>query len=195
MRRRVCVFCGSSAGNREVYTAAARSVAQSLAANGIGIVYGGGRTGLMGALADAALAAGGQITGVMPQHLVAKEVAHSGLTEMRIVGSMHERKAMMAELSDAFLALPGGFGTLEEFCEILTWTQLGLYRKPCGILNVAGYFDHLLALFDHAVDEKFLRPIHRGIVIAGSEAESVITRLLGYEPPVVDKWLDALKEA
>jgi uncharacterized protein (TIGR00730 family) len=195
MRRRVCVFCGSSAGNREAYTTAAKSVAQSLVSQGVGIVYGGGRTGLMGALADAALSAGGEITGIMPRHLVAKEVAHSGLTELRIVGSMHERKALMAELSDAFIALPGGFGTLEEFCEVLTWTQLGLYRKPCGILNVAGYFDHLLALFDHAVTERFLRPIHRGIVIAGSDPESLITQLLQYEPPVVDKWIDALKEA
>ncbi len=173
-----------------MYTEAARSVARCLVSNGIGIVYGGGRTGLMGSLADEALAAGGQIIGIMPRHLVSKEVSHTGLSDLRIVNSMHERKAMMGELSDAFLALPGGFGTLEEFCEVLTWTQLGLYRKPCGILNVAGYYDHLLALFDHAVAEQLLRPIHRDIVISGDDPESLIARLLEYEPPIVDKWLE-----
>lgn len=191
MHRRVCVFCGSSSGNRDVYAAAAKSVAQCLVAKGIGIVYGGGGTGLMGVLADTALEAGGEIIGIIPRHLVSKEVSHTGLSDLRVVGSMHERKAMMGELSDAFLALPGGFGTLEEFCEVLTWTQLGLYRKPCGILNVNGFYDHLLALFDHAVDEQFLRAIHRGIVISGDQPESLITRLLEYEAPVVDKWLEA----
>ena len=144
----------------------------------------------MGTLADAAIEAGGEVIGIIPGHLVAREVAHAGLTELRVVGSMHERKAMMAELADAFLALPGGFGTFEEFCEIITWTQLGLHRKPCGILNVEGYYDHLLALFDHAVAEQFLKPVHRSIVIAGDEPETLIGRLLEYEPPVVDKWLD-----
>jgi len=144
----------------------------------------------MGTLADAAIQAGGEVIGIIPRHLRQREVAHEGLTELRVVGSMHERKAMMAELSDAFLALPGGFGTFEEFCEIITWTQLGLQRKPCGILNVEGYYDHLLALFDHAVAEQFLKPMHRRIVITGDEAESLVGRLLEYEAPVVDKWLE-----
>ncbi len=190
MARRVCVFCGSSSGIRPSYTSAAKSVGRCLAANGISIVYGGGRTGLMGTLADAAIEAGGEVIGIIPRHLRQREVAHEGLTELRVVGSMHERKAMMAELADAFLALPGGFGTFEEFCEIITWTQLGLHRKPCGILNVDGYYDHLLALFDHAVAEQFLRPLDRSIVIAGDRPEPLVGRLLKYEAPVVDKWLD-----
>lgn len=190
MPRRVCVFCGSSSGIRPAYTSAARSVGRCLAANRIGIVYGGGRTGLMGAMADAAMEAGGDVIGVIPGHLRQREVAHEGLTELRVVGSMHERKAMMAELADAFLALPGGFGTFEEFCEIITWTQLGLHRKPCGILNVEGYYDHLLALFDHAVAEQFLKAAHRSIVISGEDPEGLIGLLLEYEAPVVDKWLD-----
>ncbi len=145
----------------------------------------------MGVLADAALEAGGEAIGVMPRHLADMEVAHTGLTDLRIVGSMHERKALMAELSDAFLALPGGFGTIEEFCEILTWTQLGLHRKPCGILNVEGYYNDLLTFFDHAVAEQFLRPEHRRIVLSGDEPEALIHRLLESEAPVVDKWLEA----
>jgi uncharacterized protein (TIGR00730 family) len=170
--------------------AAASSVGRCLAAQGIPIVYGGGRTGLMGAMADAAMEAGGEVVGIIPGHLRQREVAHEGLTELRVVDSMHERKAMMAELADAFLALPGGFGTFEEFCEIITWTQLGLHRKACGLLNIDGYYDHLLALFDHAVAEQFLKPVHRSIVIAGDEPGKLIARLLDYEAPVVDKWLD-----
>jgi len=144
----------------------------------------------MGALADAALAAGGEVIGVIPQSLVEKEVAHTGLSDWRVVGSMHERKALMAELSGAFIALPGGFGTLEEFCEVLTWTQLGLQRKPCGILNVEGYYDHLLKLFDHAVAEQFLKPVHRRMVISDNDPESLVRRLLEYEAPQTDKWID-----
>ena len=144
----------------------------------------------MGALADAALAVGGDVIGVIPQSLVQKEVAHTGLSDLRVVGSMHERKALMAELSDAFIALPGGFGTLEEFCEVLTWTQLGLQRKPCGILNVEGYYDHLLTLFDHAVTEQFLKPVHRQMVISDHDPESLVRRLLEYEAPQTDKWID-----
>ena len=147
-------------------------------AHGIAIVYGGSNVGLMGALADAALDAGGEVTGVIPRSLVEKEVAHRRLSDLRVTGSMHQRKALMAELSDAFIALPGGYGTFEEFCEALTWTQLGLQRKPCGILNVEGYYDPLLALFDHAAAEGFLRPVHRGMVIADSDPESLIVRLL-----------------
>ena len=144
---------------------------------------------MMGALADAALEAGGEVIGVMPRSLVEKEIAHPRLSDLRIVGSMHERKAQMAELSDAFIALPGGYGTLEEFCEVLTWTQLGLQRKPCGILNIDGYYDHLLALFDYAVKQEFLKPIHREIVISESSPEWLVGRLLEYDPPLVDKWI------
>ena len=193
MAKRICVFCGSSSGVRESYAQAARSLARHLVSKGIGVVYGGGKVGLMGTLADAALEAGGEVIGVIPQSLVAKEVGHGGLSELRVVGSMHERKALMAELSDAFIALPGGYGTFEEFCEVLTWTQLGLHRKPCGVLNVERYYDPLLALFDHAVAEQFVKPAHRGIVIADDHVESLVARLLEYEPPVVNKWID-LKE-
>ncbi len=149
----VCVFCGSSFGASPVYATAARALGSLLAARGSTLVYGGSRVGLMGAVADAALAAGGKVIGVIPQSLVLKEVAHSGLTELRVVDSMHERKAMMADLSGGFIALPRGFGTFEEFCEVLTWAQLGLHRKPCALLNVNGYFDDLLRLFDHGVEE------------------------------------------
>ncbi|MFN7920044.1 MAG: TIGR00730 family Rossman fold protein [Bryobacteraceae bacterium] len=155
----------------------------------IGIVYGGGNVGLMGTLADAALAAGGDVIGVIPKALVAKEVCHSGLSDLRVVESMHERKALMAELSGAFVALPGGFGTFEEFCEVLTWTQLGLHRKPCGLLNVAGYYDPLLALFDHAVAEQFVKPVHRGMVIAETQPETMVERILAVDVPAVDKWI------
>jgi len=187
---RICVFCGSSPGARPAYAAAAATLARLLAARGIGIVYGGGRVGLMGALADAALEAGGEVIGVMPRSLVAKDVAHARLSDLRVAGSMHERKALMAELSGAFIALPGGYGTFEEFCEALTWTQLGLQRKACGILNVEGYYDPLLALFDRAVAERFLKPVHRAMAISDSDPESLIVRLLEFEPPVADKWMD-----
>jgi uncharacterized protein (TIGR00730 family) len=164
-------------------------LARHLVANGIAIVYGGGKDGLMGRLADAALEAGGEVIGVMPRALVDRERSHPRLSELRVVGSMHERKAQMAELSDAFIALPGGYGTLEEFCEVLTWTQLGLQRKPCGILNIDGYYDPLLSLFDHAVEEQFLKPDHRRMVLSDSSPESLVSRLLQYEPPLVGKWI------
>ena len=183
------MFCGSSPGARPCYVAAATSLATHLVANKISIVYGGSNVGLMGALADAALGAGGNVTGVIPRSLVEKEVAHRRLSDLRVVGSMHERKALMSELSDAFIALPGGFGTFEEFCEVLTWTQLGLQRKPCGILNVEGYYDHLLSLFDHAVTEQFLKLPHRRMVVSDSDPGSLIVRLLEYEAPVTDKWI------
>lgn len=143
----------------------------------------------MGRLADAAIEAGGEVIGVMPRFLVEKEVSHPRLSDLRVVGSMHERKSQMADLSDAFIALPGGYGTFEEFCEVLTWTQLGLQRKPCGILNIDGYYDQLLSLFDHAVNEQFLQPVHRQIVLSDSNAESLVARLLAYEPPIVEKWI------
>ena len=189
MIKRICIFCGSNKGTRPVYVQAAQTVARLLVAHQIGIVYGGGNVGLMGVLADTARAAGGEVTGVIPHSLMAKELAHNGLSDLRVVDSMHERKALMAELSDAFIALPGGYGTFEEFCEVLTWTQLGLQRKPCGILNVAGYYDHLLKLFDHAVAEEFLKSKHREIVLSDSDPGSLIRRLLEYEPPVIDKWI------
>src|SRR5437764_7096254 len=160
--RRVCVFGGASSGWLPVYAAAARGLGSALASRGLGLVYGGGNVGLMGALADAALAAGGEVIGVIPQMLVDRELAHRG-TDLRIVTSMHERKALMAELSDAFVALPGGLGTYEELCEVLTWAQLGIHHKPCGCLNVLDYFRPLESMLDHAVSEGFMRPEHRPI--------------------------------
>ncbi len=190
MAKRIAVFCGSSPGARPCYREAAASLARYLAAQNIGIVYGGGNVGLMGALADAALEAGGDIIGVIPESLGRKERAHTGLADLRVVGSMHERKALMAELADAFIALPGGYGTFEEFCEVLTWTQLGLQRKPCGILNVHGYYDRLLELFDHAVAEQFVHPEHRRMVISASDHRALVENLLQYKLPAVDKWLE-----
>jgi uncharacterized protein (TIGR00730 family) len=189
MAKRICVFCGSSPGARPCYAEAAKSLARYLAANKITVVYGGGKVGLMGTLADATLEAEGQIIGVIPQALLNREVSHSRIPDLRVGGSMHERKAMMAELSDAFIAMPGGFGTFEEFCEVLTWTQLGLHRKPCGLLNVEGYYDPLLALFDHAEAEHFLKPAHRQMVLSESSPELLVDRLLEYKVPVVSKWI------
>jgi hypothetical protein len=175
--RRVCVFCGSSAGNAPEFRAAADDLAREMAARGIGLVFGGGCVGLMGHLADAVLAAGGHAIGVIPDALVAREIAHRGLPDLRVVHSMHERKAMMAELSDAFVALPGGFGTFEELCEAITWTQLGLHRKRCGLLNVAGFYDPLLSLFDGAVRTGFIRDASREIVYATPDARDLLDRL------------------
>ena len=175
--RRVCVFCGSSAGNAPEFRAAAEDLAREMAARGIGLVFGGGCVGLMGHLADAVLAAGGHAIGVIPDALVAREIAHRGLPDLRVVHSMHERKAMMAELSDAFVALPGGFGTFEELCEAITWTQLGLHRKRCGLLNVAGFYDPLLSLFDGAVRTGFIRDASREIVYATADARDLLDRL------------------
>ncbi len=172
-----CVFCGSNRGANPAFAAAAADLARCLVANGIGIVYGGGAVGLMGVLADAALAEGGQVIGVIPRMLVEREIAHKGLTTMHVVGSMHERKALMADLSDAFIAMPGGFGTLDEFCEILTWTQLGLQQKPIGMLNVDGFFDRLLDAFDHAVTEQFVKPTHRDMIVTDREVTSLIDRM------------------
>lgn len=188
--KRVCVFCGSSAGARTIYREAAEQLGQTLAQRGIGLVYGGGRVGLMGTMADAAMAAGGQVIGVIPQALVAKELAHSGVADMRVVGSMHERKALMADLSDAFITLPGGYGTLEEFFEVLSWSQLGLHGKPCGVLNVAGYYDTLLTLVDYAVAEAFVRPAHRFLVLVESDPSCLLDRLAQFQPPQLQKWID-----
>lgn len=187
---RVCVFLGSSSGVRLEYRAAAAALGQALAGRGVGLVYGGARVGLMGAVADAALSAGGEVIGVIPSALVAKEVAHTGLTDLRVVGSMHERKAVMSELSDAFIAAPGGLGTLEELFEILTWAQLGLHRKPCGLLNVQGYFDPLLSFFDHSINEGFIQPEYRRLIVVADAAEPLLDLLAGQTPPRVEKWID-----
>jgi len=188
--RRICVFCGSSTGARPAYAEAARGLGRLLAQRGIGLVYGGSHLGLMGILADAAVAAGGTVTGVIPQMLVRKEVAHRELADLRVVNTMHERKALMAELADGFIAMPGGFGTLEEFCEVLTWGQLGVHRKPCGLLNVEGFFDPLLAMFDRAVAELLLKPANRDLVLTGPDAETLLGRMARFQPLEVDKWVD-----
>lgn len=189
--KRVCVFCGSNAGIRPEYGIAAQELAAVLARRGLGLVYGGGNVGLMGIIAESMLRAGGEVIGVIPQSLVAKELAHHGVTELRIVDTMHQRKALMNELSDAFIALPGGFGTLDEFFEILTWSQLGIHGKPSGLLNVSGYFDSLLAMLDHAVTERFLRPAHRELVIADIDAKSLVQRLGSLSPVQAGKRANA----
>jgi uncharacterized protein (TIGR00730 family) len=187
--RNLCVFCGSSPGRDPVYTRAAREVGRLLAHRGIGVVYGGGRVGMMGAVAEAALAAGGTVLGIIPEALMRSEIAYQGLTELRVVHSMHERKQMMADASDGFLALPGGFGTFEEFCEILTWAQLGIHAKPCGLLNVAGYYDPLMAMFDRAVAEGFLRERHRALMVADSDPERLLTAMARFEAGVAEPLL------
>lgn len=188
--RRICVFCGSNPGRHPAYREAAVSLGETLARRGIGLVYGGASVGLMGAVADSVLAAGGEVIGVIPQMLVAKELAHPGLTEQHVVESMHARKAKMAELSDAFIALPGGVGTLEELFEIWTWAQLGTHAKPCGLLDVNGFYAKLEAFLDHVVEEGFLREGHRGMLMVAREPGALIDAFAGYEPPVVHKWVD-----
>lgn len=188
--RSICVFCGSSLGARPVYQTAAIALGQVLAQRGLQLIYGGGNVGLMGVVADAVLANGGEVIGVIPEFLAAKEIAHPNLTQLHVVASMHDRKALMAELSDGFIALPGGFGTFEEFCEILTWSQLGLHHKPQGLLNIAGYFDPLLQLFDQAVTEQFLRADLRGLVLQASDPDSLLDQFQHYQAPTVEKWAD-----
>lgn len=189
--KRVCVFCGSNKGIRAAYTAAAKLLGEELVRRDIGLVYGGGNVGLMGVIADAVLEAGGEAIGVIPQALVAREVAHQNLTQMHIVNSMHERKALMAELSDAFIALPGGMGTFDEFCEILTWAQLGIHHKPCGILNIENYFSPLLTTFDHAVTEGFLRAEHRALILEAAAPEKLLSLLSQAPPQYLGKWIDS----
>jgi hypothetical protein len=189
--KRFCVFCGSSAGARDDYTRAAQALAAAMARRGLGLVYGGGNVGLMGKIADAMLQAGGEVIGVIPQSLVAREVAHRGLTELRVVDTMHQRKALMNELSDGFIAMPGGFGTFEEFFEIVTWSQLGIHLKPSGLLNVSGYYDPLLKMLDHAVAERFVRPAHRELVIADDDADRLLQRLTDSKPVSVTKKTDS----
>ena len=181
--RRVCVFAGSSAGARPTYAAAARALGAALCRRGLGVVYGGGSVGLMGVLADAMLAGGGEVIGVIPDGLATRELAHPGVTEMRVVGSMHERKATMAALADAFVALPGGLGTLEETLEILTWSQLGIHAKPIGALDVEGYWNGLQRLLAHAVEEGFVRPEHAALLLFGSVPDELLDRLAAWRPP------------
>ena len=192
--KRICVFCGSNAGHDPRYRAEADLLGRLLAGRGIELVYGGGNVGLMGVIADACLGAGGTVIGVIPEALIGKEVAgrvvdHRGLTRLEVVDSMHTRKARMAELADGFIALPGGFGTFEEFCEVLTWGQLGFHVKPMGLLNVNGFYDPLLALFERAVAEGFLREENRAMALAADDIESLLTALAAYRPEPVSKWL------
>jgi uncharacterized protein (TIGR00730 family) len=188
--RSVCVFCGSSTGRQPEYAAAAGAMGQLLAERRIRLVYGGGKVGLMGALADAALAAGGQVVGVIPRMLVEKELAHGGLTELRIVSTMHERKALMAEISDAFIALPGGLGTFEELCEVLTWAQLGIHARPIGCLNVRGYFTPFRLLLDQCIAEGFLQPEQRRLFLEADEPRTLLDLLEHHLLPPVRQWLN-----
>jgi uncharacterized protein (TIGR00730 family) len=186
----ICVYCGSNFGERVSYLEAAQDLGAEMVERGITLVYGGGNVGLMGTVADSVLAAGGKAIGVIPQALVDKEVAHTGLSDLRVVGSMHERKSLMADLADGFIALPGGLGTLEEFCEVATWTQLGLHKKACGLLNIGGFYDGLLSFLNHATNEKFIRPEHRSIVLAEEDPVKLIKKLSQFEVPTVHKWID-----
>jgi uncharacterized protein (TIGR00730 family) len=188
--KRLCVFCGSSPGADIAYRAAAIDVGHALAERGIELVYGGAHVGLMGVVADAALEGGGRVTGVIPQSLVDREIAHPGLSDLRVVGSMHERKAQMAELADAFVALPGGLGTLEELFEIYTWNMLGLHAKPLGLFNVRGYFDGLVRFLDHAVAERFVSPAQRAALLVGEELGELLDGLERWEAPARPKWID-----
>jgi len=189
--RNVCVYCGSSAGARAAYAAQARAFGTALARRGLGLVYGGASVGIMGVLADAVLAAGGRAVGVIPRPLLARELAHRGLTELKVTESMHERKSLMADLADAFVALPGGAGTLEELFEAWTWAQLGLHTKPCGLLDAERYFESLVSFLDHATAEGFVQPRHRAMLLVASDPEHLLDRLARYEPPAVQPWLRA----
>lgn len=186
----ITVFCGSSSGFRAEYAEAARVLARLFAENNIRLIFGGGKVGLMGIIADEVMRLGGEVIGIIPDSLDRKEVGHRGITELRVVDSMHERKAQMAELADGFIAMPGGIGTFEEFFEILTWAQLGFHEKPCAILNVAGYYDGLLALCDHAVQEGFLRPAHRQLILEDENPEILLEKMRNLKPVPVEKWID-----
>jgi len=188
--RAICVFCGSSPGAVGKYAEVARELGRQLVRRELELVYGGGRVGLMGVLADAVLDAGGRVTGVIPEALERREVAHGGVTDLRVVASMHERKALMADLSDGFVTLPGGLGTLDETFEILTWAQLGIHAKPCGFLNVAGYFDRLFSFLDHAAAQRFLSQEHRDMILVDTLPEGLLERFATYVPRVFDKWVD-----
>ena len=187
---RICVFCGSNGGKDPAFIATAAETGKFLAQRNIGLVFGGGRVGLMGKVADTVMDSGGNVVGIIPRSLAEKEVAHERLSELHIVGSMHERKAMMAKLSDGFIAMPGGFGTFEEICEVITWTQLGFQSKPCGILNVRGYYDDLISLFDRATSQGFIRPEHRSLVLVGKTIDELHEKMTEFTPPGLDKWID-----
>jgi len=187
--KKICVYCGSNPGLRPEYVAAARCLAEELLSREIGLVYGGAHVGIMGEIADTVLKGGGEVIGIMPQALVDREVSHTGLTELIVVASMHERKAMMADLSDGFIALPGGLGTIEELFEVLTWAQLGFHKKPCGLLNASGYYDHLSAFLDHAAAEGFVKGAHRSMLIVETDPTTLLDRFSAYTPPQVSKWI------
>ena len=191
---RICVFCGSSPGARPAYAQAAQRLGELLAKRGLGLVFGGGRVGLMGIVADSVLRHGGEAIGIMPRGLIEREIGHNALTKLHTVETMHERKAMMADLADAFIALPGGFGTLEEFAEILTWSQLGIQIKPCGLLNIEGFWDGLLEFFDHSVKERFVHPQNRQLILVAATPEEMLHKIDAWNPPAhVEKWLDRAK--
>lgn len=188
---RICVFCGSSCGARPAYAAGAKRLGELMAQRNIGLVFGGGCVGLMGVVADTVLANGGEATGVIPDGLMRREIGHRGVTKLHVVKTMHERKALMADLSDAFIALPGGYGTLEEFAEIVTWSQLGIQVKPCVLLNLEGYWNGLLSFIDHAVNEDFVRSENRGLILVGATPEEVLDKISSWKPPAhIEKWLD-----
>ena len=188
---RICVFCGSSVGARPAYALAAKKLGELMARRGIGLVFGGGCVGLMGTISDAILAHKGEAIGVIPEGLMQREIGHRGVTKLHVVSTMHERKALMADLSDAFIALPGGYGTLEEFAEIVTWSQLGIQSKPCALLNTEGYWDSLLKFLDHAVAEDFVRSENRDLIVVGATPQELLDKITSWEPPVhVEKWLD-----
>jgi uncharacterized protein (TIGR00730 family) len=187
--RKICVFCGSSVGRRDEYLNAAARFGRELAARQMTLIYGGGRTGMMGAIADAALEGGGEVIGVIPQALATRELKHTGLSALHVVSSMHERKALMADLADAFVALPGGLGTFEELSEILTWSQLGLHDKPCGVLNVAGFYDPFLALLDHATEERFIRETDRALLLHSDDAETLLFKLERFKSSPRPRWI------
>jgi uncharacterized protein (TIGR00730 family) len=191
----ICVFCGSSSGADPAYVDAAQALGRLLADEEITLIYGGACVGLMGAVADATLSAGGKAVGVLPDFLRRKELAHPRLTELHVVSSMHERKARMAELAEGFIAMPGGMGTLEEFCEIITWAQLGLHEKPCGLLNLQGYYDPLLAFVGRMSDEGFLKEKHKGLVLSSDTAEDLLSSMRTFEPIRVQKWVDTRLKA
>jgi uncharacterized protein (TIGR00730 family) len=194
--QRVCVFCGSSPGSHATYLLAAEALGRRLVERGIGLVYGGAGVGLMGRLAETVLAGGGEVIGVIPEALVRMEVAHPVIPDLRVVGSMHERKAVMAELADGFIAMPGGLGTVEEILEILTWGQLGIHEKPCGVLNVRGYFETLVGFLDHAVDQLFIKAEHRDLVLVADEPERLLDLFEAWQAPVVDKaaWILSMND-
>ena len=187
--KRICVYCGSNPGKLTEYREAARVLGHELAARNLGLVYGGASIGVMGAVADAVLEKGGEAIGVIPFALATREVAHSGLNDLFVVDSMHERKAKMAELSDGFIALPGGWGTIEEIFEMLTWAQLGFHQKPCGLLNISGYYDHLFTFLEHAIDQRFVREEYRPMIMMEQTANDLLDRYMKYQAPTVKKWI------